>query len=147
MQIRIKKCNGLPKSLRTLVRNPFLPVWAWVDCVIIDVDFNPSLAARKERKERMAKNERQHQQNLARAESESGSTSKNGVALQSQRKRDIDRTLATTRASTASLGRFDRKLEGEKPLKGVKRKVRLRNLIATASLLICVVRPRGGLSR
>ena len=114
--------------------------------MIIDVDFNPSLAARKERKERMAKNERQHQQNLARAESESGSTSKNGVALQSQRKRDIDRTLATTRASTASLGRFDRKLEGEKPLKGVKRKVRLRNLIATASLLICVVRPRGGLS-
>lgn len=39
------------------------------------------------------------------------------------RKRDIDRTLATTRTSTASMGRFDKKLEGEKKLKGVKRKV------------------------
>lgn len=72
----------------------------------------------------MAKNERQHKQNLARAEVESSSTSKNGVALQSERKRDIDRTLATTRVSTASMGRFDQKLVGEKPLKGVKRKVR-----------------------
>ncbi|KAK7695367.1 hypothetical protein QCA50_000001 [Cerrena zonata] len=87
-----------------------------------DVDFDPSIAARKERKEKMAKNERQHQQNLSRAQAESGPTNKNGVALQSQRKRDIDHTVATTRVSTASMGRFDRKLEGEKPLKGVKRK-------------------------
>lgn len=73
----------------------------------------------------MAKNERQHQQNLARAQGEQGATSSSGSGreLQSHRKKDIDRTLAVTRTSTASLGRFDKSLEGEKKLKGVKRKV------------------------
>ena len=73
----------------------------------------------------MAKNERQHAQNLARAEKEQGTGSSSGLQIQAQRKREIDRTLATTRTSTASMGKFDRKLEGEKKLKGVKRKVRL----------------------
>lgn len=40
-----------------------------------------------------------------------------------QRKEEIDTTLATTRISTASMGKFDKKLEGEKKLRGVKRKV------------------------
>lgn len=40
-----------------------------------------------------------------------------------QRKKEIDTTLATTRISTASMGKFDKKLEGEKKLRGVKRKV------------------------
>ncbi|PIL37382.1 hypothetical protein GSI_01076 [Ganoderma sinense ZZ0214-1] len=78
-----------------------------------DVDYDPAKAARDERKARVVKNEKQHRANLARAEASSSS---------SDRKRDIDRTLAVTRTSTASLGKFDRKLEGEKPLKGVKRK-------------------------
>lgn len=90
-----------------------------------DVDFDPRKIARDERKAKMAKNERQHQQNLARAQGESGaaSSSAGGRELQSHRKKDIDRTLAVTRTSTASMGRFDNKLEGEKKLKGVKRKV------------------------
>ena len=79
-----------------------------------DVDYDPVKAARDERKARVAKNEKQHQANLARAAASSSS---------SDRKRDIDRTLAVTRTSTASLGKFDRKLDGEKPLKGGKRKV------------------------
>jgi len=74
------------------------------------VDIDPAMEARKERKERVAKNERQHLQNLARAQ-------------HVDRKREIDRTLATTRSSTASMGKFDRSLEGEKKLRGVKRKV------------------------
>ena len=61
----------------------------------------------------MAKNERQHTQNLAKAGAGTGA-----------RKRDIDRTLAMTRMSTASMGKFDRVLDGEKKLRGVKRKVR-----------------------
>lgn len=81
----------------------------------LDVDYDPAKAARDERKARLAKNEKQHQANLARAA---------GSSSASERKRDIDRTLAVTRTSTASLGKFDRKLEGEKSLKGVKRKVR-----------------------
>ncbi|KAI0685998.1 RRS1-domain-containing protein [Cytidiella melzeri] len=91
-----------------------------------DVDFNPSAEARKERKERIAKNEKKHQQNLARAqEAGSAATRDNGAAPRgsdTQRKRDIDRTLATTRISTASMGKFDKKLEGEKKMKGIKRK-------------------------
>ena len=44
-------------------------------------------------------------------------------AHSADRKKQIDRTLATTRTSTASMGKFDKTLEGEKKLKGVKRKV------------------------
>ena len=84
-----------------------------------DVDYDPAKAARDERKARMAKNERQHQQNLARAALGSGAA----TTSTADKKRQIDRTLAVTRTSTASMGRFDRTLEGEKKLKGVKRKV------------------------
>jgi hypothetical protein len=42
---------------------------------------------------------------------------------QSERKEEIERTLATTRVSTASMGKFDKKLDGEKKIRGVKRKV------------------------
>ncbi|KAJ2917514.1 hypothetical protein MD484_g2939, partial [Candolleomyces efflorescens] len=78
-----------------------------------DADYNPQLAARKERKERIAKNEKQRLANIARA---------NGESASSSLKDEIERTLATSRASTASMGRFDKKLEGEKKLRGVKRK-------------------------
>lgn len=82
---------------------------------LLDADYNPQLAARKERKERITKNEKQRLANIARA---------NGESASSSRKDEIDRTLATSRTSTASMGRFDKKLEGEKKLRGVKRKVR-----------------------
>ncbi|KAG6329115.1 hypothetical protein ID866_9975 [Astraeus odoratus] len=79
-----------------------------------DVDFDPVQAAREERKSRVAKNERQRLQNLARAQAAQNE--------REQRKVDIDKTLAATRTSTASMGKFDRKLEGDKKLRGVKRK-------------------------
>lgn len=84
------------------------------------MDYDPAKAARDERKARVAKNEKQHQQNLARAAQASGAGSSNA-----DRKRQIDRTLAVTRTSTASLGKYDKVLDGEKKLKGVKRKVGL----------------------
>ncbi|KAI0092696.1 ribosome biogenesis regulatory protein-domain-containing protein [Irpex rosettiformis] len=89
-----------------------------------DVDFDPSAQARKARKERMAKNEKQYQQNLARAQQAAGSASSSTPNATSnvQRKRELDKTLATTRISTASMGKFDKKLDGEKKLRGVKRK-------------------------
>ena len=65
----------------------------------------------------MAKNERQRLQNAAR--------SQEAAASREKRKGEIEKTMAATRVSTASMGRFDRKLEGEKKLRGVKRKVRL----------------------
>ena len=96
-----------------------------------DADFDPSKAARDARKARVAKNERQQQQNLARAQQGTPSSSTAGPVQ--ERKRDIDRTLATTRVSTASMGRFDRTLEGEKKPKGVKRKVCTGLIIAIIS--------------
>lgn len=86
-----------------------------------DIGHDPSKDARDARKARVAKNERQQQQNLARANQESAGASTSATAIP-QRKKEIDRTLATTRTSTASMGRFDRTLEGEKKLKGIKRK-------------------------
>ena len=69
----------------------------------------------------MVKNERQMAQNIARSQGESTVA---GPSSREQRKGEINRTLATSRVSTASMGKFDKVLEGEKKLKGVKRKVR-----------------------
>jgi regulator of ribosome biosynthesis len=78
-----------------------------------DVDYDLAKEACVKRKDRVAKNERQQMQNVAQAAG-------TGTGA---RKRDIDRTLAMTRTSTASMGKFDRVLDGEKKLRGVKRKV------------------------
>jgi regulator of ribosome biosynthesis len=86
-----------------------------------DANYDPSKEAHTARKARMAKNERQRLQNVAR--SQQGTAAGSGVGAQAGRKREIERTLATTRASTASMGRFDRALEGEKKPRGLKRKV------------------------
>jgi regulator of ribosome biosynthesis len=74
----------------------------------------------------MAKNERQRTQNLARAQQGQGREQATDQKAYARTKRtgEIERTLATTRASTASMGKFDRMLEGEKKPRGVKRKVR-----------------------
>ncbi|KAF7322445.1 Ribosome biogenesis regulatory protein [Mycena chlorophos] len=76
-----------------------------------DVDFDPRKAARDERKARVAKNEKQRLANVSRAQ---------GTA--NPRKAEIDKTLASSRVSTASMGKFDKKLDGEKKMRGVKRK-------------------------
>ena len=80
------------------------------------IDFDPAQEAKSARKARVAKNERQRLQNIARAEA--------AREVRDQRQTEIDRTLASTRVSTASMGKFDRKLEGDKKMRGVKRKVR-----------------------
>lgn len=81
-----------------------------------DTDHDPRKIARDERKARVAKNEKQQQGNIARAQSSSSTQPRE------ERKKDIDRTLSSARVSTASMGRFDKKLEGEKKMHGVKRK-------------------------
>ncbi|TRM59265.1 ribosome biogenesis regulatory protein-domain-containing protein [Schizophyllum amplum] len=77
------------------------------------VDFDPRKAARDERKERISKNEKQRLQNVAREQ---------GASARDQRKQELDTTLATSRVSTASMGKFDKKLDGEKKMRGMKRK-------------------------
>lgn len=93
-----------------------------------DADHDPSKEARAARKERMAKNERQHLQNVGQAQqgrsiAAAAAGTGTGTGARVERKKDIDRTLAMTRTSTASMGKFDRVLDGEKKLRGVKRKV------------------------
>jgi regulator of ribosome biosynthesis len=88
----------------------------WIHEVKADapVDHDPIKAARDARTSRVAKNERQRLQNNARTQTAAGD--------REERKKDIEKTLAATRISTASMGRFDKKLDGEKKLRGVKRK-------------------------
>ncbi|KAH8118669.1 ribosome biogenesis regulatory protein-domain-containing protein, partial [Phellopilus nigrolimitatus] len=84
-----------------------------------DANYDPEKEVRDERKARIAKNERQKLQNTARAQ---GGGPNAPVERGAGRKNEISKTLATTRLSTASMGKFDRKLDGEKKLRGVKRK-------------------------
>jgi len=103
------------------------------------VDYDPSKEARAVRKARVAKNEQQSLKNSARSQRGQASTGTvtatkaPGARTQSERKGEIQRTLAMTRASTASMGKFDRMLEGEKKPHGVKRKVELTQHSTTSS--------------
>ena len=63
---------------------------------------------------RISSNEKKRQQNIARA----------AGGPRQERKMEIEKTLATTKISTASMGKFDKRLDGEKKIRGVKRKVR-----------------------
>lgn len=95
-----------------------------------DDEFRPDRAAAKERQERRKKNELQHERNLQRqaaAASPAASTSGkselgSGRALQASRRRaELEADILRARGSTASLGRFDKRLEGEQKPRGVKR--------------------------
>ena len=46
--------------------------------------------------------------------------------MREARKEELDRSMALSRTATASMGKFDKKIEGEPKIKGVKRKVSLR---------------------
>ncbi|KAJ8086956.1 Rhodanese-related sulfurtransferase [Marasmius tenuissimus] len=88
--------------------------WATEVKLNADADHDPRKAARDARKARVAKNEKQRLGNVARAEQ--------AAEARGARKNEIDRNLAQSRISTASMGKFDKKLEGEKKLRGIKRK-------------------------
>ena len=104
----------------------------------VDADHDPIATARKERKDRIDKNKRQNLRNTAEAlaanptSTTSASTTRPGVSTLSQaqkktlreaRKDELDRSMALSRTATASMGKFDKKIEGEPKIKGVKRKV------------------------
>ena len=81
-----------------------------------DVDHDPRKVAREARMKRVSENEKKREQNITRAA---------GGSHHQERKMEIEKTLATTKISTASMGKFDKRLDGEKKIRGVKRKVRL----------------------
>ena len=93
-----------------------------------DDDYRPDKEAARDREARRKKNEMQHQRNLARsagpahADAAPKSQLGSGRALQAARKRaELEATIQRVRGSTASLGRFDKQLEGESKPRGVKR--------------------------
>ncbi|WVQ84207.1 hypothetical protein IAT38_006358 [Cryptococcus sp. DSM 104549] len=101
-------------------------------------DQDPAKTARAERKARIAKNEKQHAANLSVAASKAaaplvglGDKPKPAFSTDSQevkkagrdkRKAELNRSMLISKTSTASLGKFDDKIEGEPKAKGMKRK-------------------------
>ncbi|CBQ69706.1 related to RRS1-regulator of ribosome biogenesis [Sporisorium reilianum SRZ2] len=103
-----------------------------------NTDMDPAKTAKKERLAKQAKNEKQRLGNIARAaastaSSAAASSSKGGLgdanaaklaraAAREQRKAQLEADVLRSRASTASMGRFDKTLAGESKPKGIKRK-------------------------
>ncbi|SPO32766.1 related to RRS1 - regulator of ribosome biogenesis [Ustilago trichophora] len=107
-----------------------------------NTDMDPAKTAKKERLAKQAKNEKQRLGNLARAAASSAaasssSASKNGAggglgdanaaklaraAAREKRKAELEADVLRSRASTASMGKFDKTLKGEQKQKGIKRK-------------------------
>ena len=91
-----------------------------------DTDHDPAATLRAERKARIAKNTAQQNANLSKAAATSSSTPQAAAAdkrsRRETRKTDIDRTLLVSKTATASMGKFDNKIEGEPKVKGIKRK-------------------------
>ncbi|WRT63136.1 uncharacterized protein IL334_000039 [Kwoniella shivajii] len=96
-----------------------------------DADLDPAKTAKNERKTRIAKNEKQHSANVAAASNSSAAAAASSTTGLSQeekkskrdlRKNELQRSMLISKTSTASLGRFDEKIQGEPKAKGVKRK-------------------------
>lgn len=91
-----------------------------------DPTFDPVAKSKEDRKARKDKNESQRFKNLQRAAANAASqqkTSASALSEREQRKKMIERELKVTKTSTASLGKFDPKLNGESKEKNVKRRV------------------------
>ncbi|WVF67016.1 hypothetical protein IAT40_001759 [Kwoniella sp. CBS 6097] len=110
-----------------------------------EADQDPAKTARTERKARIAKNLKQQAANIAAASSKptpisslrdgpaskpsksssrslGEETQENKKAGRDKRKAELERSMLISKTSTASLGRFDEKIQGEPKVKGVKRK-------------------------
>lgn len=71
-----------------------------------------------EKKERVDKNKKRQKRN----EEEAAAKNK-GLDPRQVKKKQLEDAIAVTKRSTASLGRFDKKIEGEPKMKGMKRQV------------------------
>ena len=92
---------------------------------LIDDDYNPAAAIKGARKQRTLKNIQQQLKNAGTTNSIQERQKADAAAKReqkSQQKADLEKSLHRSRVSTASMGKFDKKLEGEPKLKGQKRK-------------------------
>ncbi|CAG8552768.1 1632_t:CDS:2 [Funneliformis mosseae] len=78
---------------------------------------------REVKKERITKNEARHRRNVEEAEiALNQSKGVNDVNTRSLRRTELQKQIIISKTATASMGKFDKHLEGEPKLKGVKRK-------------------------
>nr|CAG8506579.1 3113_t:CDS:10 [Entrophospora candida] len=79
---------------------------------------------RQDKKERINKNKAQQQKNLEIAQKQAPSiiNSNNSSNNKSSRRLELQRQIAITKTSTASVGKFEKQLDNEPKLKGIKRK-------------------------
>lgn len=89
-----------------------------------DDDYRPDKAAQRKRKDAKLRNEAQRQRNIARnapAQAAAPSELGSGVAPRAQKRARLEAQLHRAQTSTASMGRFDKSLEGEAKPKGQRR--------------------------
>lgn len=105
------------------------------DMLRSDTDHDPAATAKAERKARIAKNQSQAAANLAIASSskipevgphsskkEVETARKGKTTARQARVAELDRTMMISSTATASMGKFDKTIDGEPKAKGVKRK-------------------------
>jgi regulator of ribosome biosynthesis len=73
---------------------------------------------REEKKERIDKNKKRQKRN-----EEEAAAANQGLDPRQVKKKQLQDAIAVTKQSTASVGRFDKKIEGEPKVKGLKRQV------------------------
>lgn len=83
---------------------------------------DPGKTARGERKARIAKNIKQNTANLAAASASVTAARATAAAERAARKQELNRNMLISKTSTASLGKFDNKIQGEPKARGMKRK-------------------------
>ncbi|KAJ1920942.1 Rhodanese- sulfurtransferase [Mycoemilia scoparia] len=77
---------------------------------------------REEKKDRVAKNQRRQQRNVEEAAYKSTKKGQTGDDARNLRKQELQKKLAQSKFSTASMGKFDDKMKGEPKIKSGKRK-------------------------
>ncbi|AFR98507.1 hypothetical protein C347_06485 [Cryptococcus neoformans AD2-60a] len=87
-----------------------------------EADQDPGKTARGERKARIAKNTKQHSANLATAAASVSAARATAASERAARKEELNRNMLISKTSTASLGKFDNKIDGEPKARGMKRK-------------------------
>lgn len=92
------------------------------DALLPDADYDPVAEARAERKQRKLRNEAQRLKNVQRSAPKPSSAPAPSSDPRTGRKAELDRELRATRASTASMGKFDKVLDGDTSKRGFKRK-------------------------
>lgn len=118
---RTRRTSGCMKS--SLVRvSRFFFFLSFADDREAEADQDPAKTARAERKARIAKNTKQNTANVAAASASVTAARATAAAERAARKEELNRNMLISKTSTASLGKFDNKIQGEPKARGMKRK-------------------------